>query len=81
MSNLERIINIIQRETRYSQSIMISDSLQSVGIDSLKLVELVISLEDEFDISFDLSDLVPSEFNNVGDLLNLIESYLSKEMK
>ena len=48
------------------------DSLMNLGIDSLKIVELMLALEDAFGIEFDSSDLNPTELITVNDLIDLV---------
>jgi len=56
-----------------------SDDLLSLGIDSLKMVELMIALEDTFRITFDDSELDPSTLKKVSDIIDLTEKYISVE--
>ena len=48
---------------------------EDMGLDSLKAVELIISLEDEFCIQIDDGDLDPSQIKTVGDIYLLIGKY------
>lgn len=52
---------------------LIKDDL---GIDSLKIVELIVNLEEEFNIMLDEADLDPDKLIEVADLYMLIEKYL-----
>ena len=51
------------------------DTLMSIGIDSLKMVELIISLEENLMINFGEADLEPAKLQKVSDILELIEKY------
>lgn len=51
-----------------------------LGFDSLKLVELIIGLEEEFNIQIDESDLDPSQLVTVDDLYKLLKKYVSQEI-
>lgn len=53
----------------------IDDSLVSLGFDSLRIVELIVYLEDEFDITFNDSDLVSTNFTTVNDLYFCIKKH------
>ena len=46
-----------------------------LGIDSLKMVELIIALEDAFDVKLDEADLDPANFEVVDDLYRRMEKY------
>ena len=46
-----------------------------MGIDSLRMVELIVALEERFNITFKESDLDPDIINTVGDLYSLVNKY------
>ncbi len=48
-----------------------------LGFDSLKIVELIVALEEELDICIDDSDLEPSRLQTVDDLYTLLAGYRS----
>ena len=50
---------------------------EELGFDSLKMVELVVSLEEAFAIQIDEADLDPQAFDTVGDLYRLGDQYLA----
>ncbi|MDD7316965.1 MAG: phosphopantetheine-binding protein [Bacillales bacterium] len=50
--------------------------LSELGLDSLDVVELLLQLEEQYDIHFD--DIDMSNFKTVGDLLASIEQKLKK---
>ena len=54
-----------------------SDTMAVIGIDSLKMVELIISLEDNFQIKFEDSDLDPKQLSTVGAIIELTKKYLT----
>jgi acyl carrier protein len=56
--------------------ILTTDSLSSIGIDSLAMVELIVSLEDGLDITFDDSDLDPAQLTTVGAIVDLVTKYV-----
>ncbi|MDR0286859.1 MAG: acyl carrier protein [Clostridiales bacterium] len=45
---------------------------EDLGFDSLKLVELMIELEDTFDIRFGESELDPNNIRNLSDLYEMV---------
>lgn len=47
-----------------------------LGLDSLKIVELIVVLEDAFQIQIDESDLEPAALQTVGDIHELITRYI-----
>lgn len=53
--------------------------IEDLGMDSLGLMNLVLEIEDEFDISFDDGDLLFDNFNRIGDLRDIIEKLESEK--
>lgn len=43
-------------------------------VDSISFMELIVSIEDEFDIELDFSDLEPSEFDTIENLSKIISN-------
>lgn len=75
MINLEeKIIQIAKEETGVELSR--SESLKESGLDSLSLVELVISIEAAFGFSFSEDDLQPESIETLDDLIKITEKYL-----
>mgnify|MGYP004637322339 CR=1 FL=1 len=58
----------------YEEMITESTSFEDLGADSLDLVELMMSLEEEFSISADEEEL--TDVKTVGDVVKLIEANL-----
>ena len=46
-----------------------------LGLDSLSMVELMLALEEAFDIEFEMDDLDPAKLKTVADVYVLIEKY------
>ena len=53
-----------------------ADTLASVGIHSMKKVELIVALEDALGITFDVEDLSPENLTTVEDVVSLTERYI-----
>ena len=77
MDNTKDIINSILREKKFSDTITSGMKLsEDLGFDSLSLVELIVDLEDRFDILIDESDLDPGQLKTVGQIYSLVDKYL-----
>ena len=61
------------------EEITTDDMLASMGIDSLKMVELIIALEDKLNIRFNDSDLDPAQLKKVQDIVLLEYNYVAAE--
>ena len=71
-------INIIIEETspiggEIHKNSKLKDDL---GIDSMRLVELLVTLEEEFSMEFALSDLNVKKFTVVNDVYKLVNKYM-----
>ncbi|MCM3038996.1 phosphopantetheine-binding protein [Paenibacillus motobuensis] len=74
----QRTLEVIKRMSVVTNDLSEIETLSSVGIDSLKMVELIIAIEEEFGIEFNDSTLDPSKLITIKDVLELIHSTLSK---
>lgn len=48
-------------------------------LDSLSIIRLVSEIEDEFDVSIGVADLIPENFNTVQDIMTLINRIGNEE--
>lgn len=81
MNNTKEIINSILIEKRFSNTITSDMKLnEDLGFDSLSLVELIVDLEDRFDIEIDESDLDPGQLKTVGQIYSLVDKYLEERI-
>jgi len=73
VSNLEKLATIISDQLSINDVTITEDTtLEDLGADSLALVELVMSVEEEFNIQIEDEDM--EKFKTVGDVLDYIES-------
>ena len=73
------IMKLISSISAFSyEDVDLNDELDSIGIDSLKKVELIIALEDCFSIIFDDSDLDPLKLITVANIVELTEKYIKR---
>lgn len=76
MKITSRVIDIL-KELSGKEDIQITDDLQTVVcLDSLELVQLLIEIENEFEIILDESDLNPFDLETVKDVVDLVERYV-----
>ena len=72
MNNLEKLRGIIADQLSIDEAAITEDTtLEDLGADSLALVELVMSVEEEFEIEIQDEDM--EKFKTVGDVLDYIE--------
>jgi acyl carrier protein len=71
--NISRLLDIIsdQLNVELEEIKLTSNFIEELGADSLDVVELVMAIENEFDLTID--DAIASEIQTVQDALNYIE--------
>lgn len=71
---LERVIEVVLDTLEIDEDVEVDEdtNFKSLGADSFDLLELVTSLEDEFDLTFDDESL--EEISTVRDAVDAIES-------
>lgn len=70
-------IDKILKEQCFADQIFSEQSLEDdLGMDSLSMVELLVEIEETFQIQLEESDLNPSEFEKVLDIYKLVEKYV-----
>lgn len=67
----EKIINIIKKLTK-SEHVTEDSSLIDLGIDSLGTMDLLLLIEEEFELDIDEPYLIPSYFKSVKTLIQLV---------
>lgn len=77
---LGKIVNEIKKLVNNGTDANITEetNLVELGIDSLMTVELVLGLEDAFNIQFNDSDLEMENLRNVRDIVNLVNKYIEQ---
>lgn len=70
MDKLIEILNSLRPGVDFaSQTKIVDDGI----LDSMTIARLIGLLEDEYDIEFEVTDLVPENFNSVEAMMNMIE--------
>lgn len=73
----DKINQIIEETSPIGGKINKNSKLKDdLGIDSMRLVELLVTLEEEFSIEFPLSDLNVRKFSVVNDIYKLVNKYM-----
>lgn len=50
--------------------------IDDLNMDSIELIQLLVSLEEEFDIEFDTDELDINSIMQFGNLVNIVEEYM-----
>lgn len=74
---LDKIKSIVADKLSINvDDITVDTTLEDLGADSLDVVEVIMALEDEFDI--EISDEVAENISTVGDLVDYIKSHVEE---
>ncbi len=73
-------IQIIAKHAK-GKAVQMSDKLTELGVESLDVIELVMELEEKFDIHipFNANDTEMKDFQSVGDIVRAIETLVAKK--
>ncbi len=75
MTTTEKVKEIIKKVSE-NKKIKLKDRLtDDLLLDSLAMVNLLIDIEEEFDINLNESDMDPYEFETVNDIVELVRKY------
>ncbi len=77
----EKIIEIIRNACALEESDITSQTkLKDLSLDSLSFIEVIVNIEQEFDIEFEIDEAELVYWNTVGDIiLKVKELYCEKE--
>lgn len=77
IERIEKIIlNILKIEPERIREISGDETLNRIGVDSVNFIEIVIGLEDEFNITFEDDELLLQNLNTINKLKNIITQKL-----
>lgn len=73
-------VQIIAKHAK-GKAVQMSDKLTDLGVESLDVIELVMELEEKFDIHipFNANDTEMKDFQSVGDIVRAIENLVAKK--
>lgn len=75
----EEKVKRVLKKTSGAERLSATSSLKAdLGLDSMQLVELLVTLEDEFKISLKEADMNPEKLKNVGSVIRLVNRYVKK---
>lgn len=73
---MKNLVNEILKEKSFCENITPELKLnEDLGLDSLNMVELMVELEERFNIEIDESDLDPAELQTVSQIYALVKKY------
>lgn len=74
IENIEKLlINLIKKEFNLDgNEIQSNNNFTNLGIDSLKMIKLVILIENEFNLEIDDEEVIPENFDSIKSISKLI---------
>lgn len=75
-SKIINILNDIRPEFDFSEQV--DNYIEAGMLDSFDIVSLVTSLDEEFGISIDGTDILPENFSNLNSISTLLSKYVSQ---
>ena len=80
--NIEKkVIDILENITGNKIKKKKKMTFNDMAMDSLRMVTLLVMIEDEFNIVLDESDMDPFVLDSVSDVVTLVSKYLSDEVQ
>ena len=74
-----RIMSIIRNACAIEEEVTIDSELKLLSIDSLTFVSIVVELEDEFGVEFEIDELDVFNWKTVKDIVDSVEDKLNEE--
>lgn len=79
----DEILDILAKHAEMErEKVTLSTSLDMIGVDSLKLVEIIFDLEERFDISIpdpDNAGQQDKQFQNAGDVVRIVKELIEEQ--
>jgi len=75
-----RVVSVVKRllvELSISRPVCSDDDLREVGLGSLDMVNLMLSIEAEFDLEIPEIDITPANFRSISAISNLVTTLLN----
>jgi acyl carrier protein len=72
MDRVTALVNRLLAERSLQFPAFPDDDLRSVGLSSLDMVNLVLSVESEFDVSIPDADITPARFRSIATIARLV---------
>lgn len=71
----KKVINVVKHISGTEKVLIKHRLIDDIGMDSLKMVTLVVTIEEEFGIELNESDMNPYDLRTVSDIVKLVEKY------
>jgi acyl carrier protein len=74
------VIELVGSKVRHKQGpLQMSDALESLGLESLDVLELTFAIEEKFNIEIPFNANTQFDFKTVGELVHAVEGLVAKK--
>ena len=73
----DKIIQIIKDACALEEEVKENSDLKTLSLDSLSFVEMLVNIENEFEIEFEDEELNFFDWENVSDLINAVKEKIN----
>ena len=74
----EVLAEVLQIDKTIVEKLNITDNLKDYGLDSIHAIQLIVFLEEKYNIEFDDDDLLFENYDTLEKLIKLLEKYLNQ---
>ena len=75
----DKVIEIIKNACAIDEEVTPESELKLLSLDSLSFVGIIVKLEEEFEVEFDLDELGVLDWKTVGDIITGVEDKLNEK--
>lgn len=75
----DRVVEIIRNACAIDEEVTLDSELKLLSLDSLTFVSIVVELEEEFGIEFELDELGVFDWKTVEDIANSVEEKVNEK--
>lgn len=70
---IEKVISIIQAACALEENINLESELVLLSLDSISFVEMIVELEEYFEVEFEIDELSIFDWKTVGDIIRTLK--------
>lgn len=74
-----KVIELIKNNLALDEEVDIDTPIKSLSLDSLSFINLIIQIEETYDIDFSFDELDIKKWNNVNDFIQTIKEKLNEK--
>ena len=74
-----KVVEIIQRACAIDEVVTLNSELNLLSLDSLTFVNIIVELEEEFNIEFEIDELCMVSWGKVVDIANRVEEKMNEK--